>query len=80
MTPWALIAIGSVEHLIAVLDEINARTWGAGVEQIAEWSRRGPPDRENWTMLHPWAEFGFAVFYLIASTALRERQPMLLDW
>jgi hypothetical protein len=75
--------VGSVEALVAALDEINARTWRAGPEQIAEWSRRGPPIDENGDLvplLRPWAEFGFSIFDQLARTALRERLPMLLDW
>ena len=75
--------VEGLETLIAALDEVNARTWRAGAEQIAEWSRRGPPVEENGhfvPLLHPWAGFGFSVFHQLARTALRKRLPMLLDW
>lgn len=69
--------------LVAALDEINARTWRAGPELLAEWLRRGPAVERNGDLvplLSPWAEFGFSVFEHLSRIALRERLPMLLDW
>lgn len=71
------MAFGSSVRLAGQLDDLNARTWRAGPDDLAAWSREGagpadPPEIQ--------ARFAFALVRRLARDSVGHRLPMLLDY
>jgi hypothetical protein len=64
--------------LLSTLGDLNDRTWRAARADFAAWRDEGPPDETD--SLERRARFGFAIFFALASRAVENRLPMILDY
>ncbi len=71
------VVVGSSIRLLAELRQLNARTWNASDEQIAEWR---PPGAELGAPLEVSARLAFSVFYDLSQRSVSARLPMKLDY
>jgi hypothetical protein len=71
------VQVGSSLDLVEELEKLNARTWKASEEQLADWMRAGSEPRAP---LEQGAKFAFAVFLELARQATQNKLPMLLDY
>jgi hypothetical protein len=70
--------ISFTAQLLNTLGDLNDRTWRAARADIAAWRDEGPPDATDG--LERRARFGFAIFFALASLAVENRLPMILDY
>jgi hypothetical protein len=71
------LTIGSVEGLVAELEQANDRTVRMDQADIDAARAAGPPDDGAFD---PLARFGLSVFLTLAREAKERSQPMILDW
>lgn len=71
------VVVGSTTTLRRQLDELNAATWKADANTVAEWSRE-PPTAE--APLELCARYAFAVLLDLARRAVEHKLPMKLDY
>jgi hypothetical protein len=64
--------------LLNTLADLNDRTWRAARADFAAWRDEGAPDGTDG--LEGRARFGFAIFFVLASRAVENRLPMILDY
>jgi hypothetical protein len=67
---------GANGSLLAELRQLNAQTFRASDEGLAEWARDAPEG----DAFEPAAHFGLAVMLSLAATAVDRRQPLVLDY
>ena len=71
------LRIGSVDNLVAELDQVNERTVRMDQADIDTARADGHPDDGAFERL---ARFGLSVFLTLARAAKERSQPMILDW
>jgi hypothetical protein len=71
------VVVGSSNHLLRELRELNARTWNATDLQIANWRHEGA---EYGAPLETSARFGFSIFYQLVHRSVAAKLPMKLDY
>jgi hypothetical protein len=71
------VVVGSTTTLRRQLDELNAATWKADANTVAEWSLE-PPAAE--APLELCARYAFAVLLDLARRAVEHKLPMKLDY
>jgi hypothetical protein len=71
------VVVGSTTTLRRQLDELNAATWRADANTVAEWSREPPVDDAP---LELCARYAFAVLLGLAQRAVEHKLPMKLDY
>jgi hypothetical protein len=71
------VVVGSTTTLRRQLDELNAATWKADANTVAEWSREPPVDDAP---LELCARYAFAVLLGLAQQAVDHKLPMKLDY
>jgi hypothetical protein len=71
------VVVGSTTTLRRQLDDLNAATWKADANTVAEWSRE-PPAAE--VPLELCARYAFAVLLDLARRAVEHKLPMKLDY
>ena len=71
------LTIGSVDGLVAELEQVNDRTLRLDGAAIDAAGTAGPPEDGAFD---PLARFGLAIFMTLARTAKERSQPMILDW
>jgi hypothetical protein len=69
-------SFGSAPALLAELRQLNAQTYQATDETLAEWSRNAP----DGDAFLPAARFGLATMLRLAGEAVERRQPLVLDY
>lgn len=71
------MTIGSVDGLVAELEQVNDRTLRLDPAALEAAQKSGPPEDGAF---EPLARFGLAVFLSLARVANERSQPMILDW
>jgi hypothetical protein len=71
------LAIGSVDLLVAELEQLNDRSVRLDQAAIDAARGSGPPDDGTFD---PLARFRLAIFLTLARVAKERAQPMILDW
>lgn len=71
------VAVGSSIALQRELQELNARTWRAGDEQLAQWREQGA---ERGAPLETHARLGFSILQELTRQSVLRKLPMKLDY
>jgi hypothetical protein len=71
------MTIGSVDGLVAELEQVNDRTVHLDQAALEAAQQAGPPEEGAF---EPLARFGLAIFLTLARVAKERSQPMILDW
>lgn len=68
---------GSSQQLLRELDDLNAGSWRATRDELADWSREGKAREES---LEKGARFALSVFRALGERTVENRLIMLLDY
>jgi hypothetical protein len=63
--------------MLRELEELNARTWRADDDAVAQWRSEGA---DYGAQLETSAQLGFSVFYELARLSVQHKLPMKLDY
>ena len=71
------VVVGSSKRLLRELVQLNAHTWTAGPQQLAQWRSEGA---EHGAPLEVSARFAFSIFHELTTQSVERSLPMKLDY